>query len=215
MRRRPQSMWSLETLGRERLSRYFYFRDFLYSEIGDMHQITNAPEDPDLALLAGRGLCETCLDPLVETFGPIAVRSGYRTPELNAFGNAQGLNCARNAVSFASHIWDRRDEAGRAGAMASIVVPWFADRYAAGRDWRDLAWWLYDHVAFDQVQFFPKLAAFNIGWKEGAGMQTGRIDSYIAPKGVLHRAATEPKETRSERAKRYLDFPAFRGLELP
>ena len=40
----PRSMWSLETLGRVRLSRHFYMRDFLYSEIGSFHQIPNIPE---------------------------------------------------------------------------------------------------------------------------------------------------------------------------
>ena len=36
--RKPASMWSLETLGRVRLSKYFYMREFLYSEIGNFHQ---------------------------------------------------------------------------------------------------------------------------------------------------------------------------------
>ena len=55
--KRPKSMWSLETLGRVRLSRHFYMRDFLYSEIGNIHQIPNLPRDPDLAIAHGRRLC--------------------------------------------------------------------------------------------------------------------------------------------------------------
>jgi hypothetical protein len=76
--RKPASMWSLETLGRVRLSKYFYMREFLYSEIGNMHRIQNIPRDPDLAVARGRMFCETLLDPLEETFGRVAVRSGYR-----------------------------------------------------------------------------------------------------------------------------------------
>lgn len=33
--RRPGSVRGLEALGRERLSRHFFMRDFLYSEIGN------------------------------------------------------------------------------------------------------------------------------------------------------------------------------------
>jgi len=28
------------------------------------------------------------------------------------------------------------------GALATVVVPWFADRYAEGADWRAMAWWI-------------------------------------------------------------------------
>ena len=94
--RKPASMWSLETLGRVRLSRYFFMRDFLYSEISSFHEQQNLPETPDLAIETGRALCETLLDPLEETFGRVAVRSGYRSPSLNRFGNENRLNCARN-----------------------------------------------------------------------------------------------------------------------
>jgi hypothetical protein len=37
-------------------------------------------------------------------------------------------------------LWDRHDAAGAMGAMATVVVPWFADRYRDGADWRALAW---------------------------------------------------------------------------
>ena len=37
----------------------------------------------------------------------IAVRSGYRSPELNRFGNENRLNCARNTHPLECHIWDR------------------------------------------------------------------------------------------------------------
>ena len=69
-----------------RLSKHFQFRNFLYSEIGNFYGKPNIPDDPDLAIAAGRKLATTLLDPLVETFGPIDIRSGYRSAALNNFG---------------------------------------------------------------------------------------------------------------------------------
>lgn len=202
-------MWSLETLGRERLSRHFWMREFLCSEIGNVHGISNIPDIPDLALERGRAFATTLLDPLEETFGRIFVRSGYRSARLNAFGNAHRLNCARNDYPLECHIWDLPE---RPVAGASIVIPWFADRHARGRDWRDLAWWLYDHLYFSEIWFFPKLCAFNIAWRPEP---LRRIDSYIAPKGCLLKPGAQPAEPPEVRAARYRDFPPFRGIAYP
>ncbi|WP_171130452.1 MULTISPECIES: hypothetical protein [unclassified Ruegeria] len=204
-------MWSLETLGRVRLSRHFFMREFLYSEIGNIHQIQNIPDDPDLAIETGRALCETLLDPLQETFGRIAIRSAYRAPDLNRFGNENKLNCARNDNPMECHIWDRGSGEDRI-AGASVVIPWFADRYAKGRDWRDLAWWMHDHIDYSEIWFFPKLCAFNLVWRP---TPVKRIDSYIAPRGCLLRPGGTPDERLEERQTRYGDFPSFRGIRYP
>jgi len=206
--RKPASMWSLETLGRVRLSKYFYMREFLYSEIGNMHRIQNIPTNPDLAIERGRAFCTHLLDPLEETFGRIGVRSGYRSPDLNRFGNENRLNCARNDYPLECHIWDFEDVEI---AGASIAIPWFHDQYEQGRDWRDLAYWLYDHLPFAEAWFFPKLCAFNLSWRPEAPR---RIDSYIAPRGTLVKANAEPAEPLIARQKRYADFPKFRGLKI-
>ena len=212
--RSPRSYTALEELGRTRLSPHFYARDMLYSEIGNFYARPNIPEDPDLFIAAGRAFCEQLLDPLTETFGRIAIRSAYRSPSLNHFGATQvrPQKCAANPKNYAGHIWDRRDEKGRMGACASIVIPWFADHYAKGRDWRDLAWWVHDHLPYHQMYFFPKLAAFNLTWREAP---TPSILSYIVPKGALLRAGAEPDETKAERAQRYADFPSFRAISYP
>jgi hypothetical protein len=210
--RRISSFQALEAFGRTRLSAHFFMRDFLYSEIAAFHLKANLPDDPQLAIAAGTRLCTELLDPLVETFGPIHVRSALRGSELNAFGNANGLNCARNAATVANHIWDRRDDKGRMGACACIVIPWFADRYDQGRDWRDLAWWLHDHLPYSAIQFFPKLAAFNLTWREDPAR---RISSYIAPKGLLLRERTSPPQSLKQRQTLYADFPPYRGIAYP
>lgn len=208
--RRPRSMRGLEDLGRVRLGRHFYMREFLYSEIGSLHGIPNIPERPDVAIANGRALCETLLDPLQETFGRIAIRSGYRAPALNRFGNENGLNCARNDANLGRHIWDA--PADVPGACTSLVIPWFADQYAKGRDWRDLAWWLHDHLDYSEIQFFPKLCAMNLTWS----MKPLRtISSYIAPRGLLLRAGDAPAESAAARRARHADFPPFRGIAHP
>jgi hypothetical protein len=88
--RKPVSVRSLEQLGRVRLSSSFFMREFLHSEIADLHGIPNIPDDPALAIAAGRRLCEELLEPLQATFGRLAIRSAYRAPAVNAFGNAHG-----------------------------------------------------------------------------------------------------------------------------
>lgn len=202
----------LERLGKTRLSRHFFARDFLYSEIGSFHAIPNLPVNVDLFLAAGRAFCTTLLDPMVETFGPIAVRSAYRSPKVNQFGNDHDLKCARNAANYAGHIWDIRDGAGRMGACVSVVVPWFADQYNAGRDWRDLAYWVHDHLPYHEMWFFPTNAAFNLTWREAPGRV---ISSYVAPRGKLLAAGAAPDEDLTTRRRRYADFPAFRGIDYP
>ena len=201
--RKPATMKALEELGRVRLSANFFMRDFLYSEIANFYGIPNIPDDPDLAVKAGEKLCQELLEPLQETFGRIAVRSAYRSPEVNRFGNDNKLNCARNEANYAHHIWDRRDADGCIGATACIVVPWFAD--LAGADWRSLAWWIHDHLPYSTLWFFPRLSAFNIQWHE---RPERRIDSYIDPKGCL----TKPgmSNHRGSHAEWYEGFPSLR-----
>jgi hypothetical protein len=176
--RRPQSVASLETLGRVRLSEHFFMRDFLYSEIANFHGMPNFPDFPDVAIEAGRKLCETLLEPLHARFGKISIRSAYRSPSVNAFGNEHDYNCARNDKDLAGHIWDYPDIEGRIGATASIIVNAFIPYYERTGDWQALAWWVHDHLDYSAMQFFPKFAAFNLSWRQQPARQ---IYSYIPP----------------------------------
>jgi len=81
--KKPGSMKALEDLGRVRLSPNFFMRDFLYSEIAAFYGIANIPDDPDLAIAAGTRLCEGLLEPLHATFGHVAIRSAYRSCDVN------------------------------------------------------------------------------------------------------------------------------------
>lgn len=173
---------AFEQLGRVRLSRTFFMRDFLHSDIAAVTGISNYPDDPDLAIAAGQRLCQELLEPLQDRFGRIAIRSAYRSSAVNGHGNAQGYNCASNEANYAGHIWDRRDANGAMGATACIVVPAFYDRFSEQGDWRMLAWWIHDHLPYSDLCFFPRFFAFNIGWHE---KPVRRIDSYVKPRGCL------------------------------
>jgi hypothetical protein len=191
-------------------------REFLYSEVANFHGIPNLPDDPDLAVKVGKQLCEDLLEPLHATFGKVVIRSAYRSCYVNGFCNEQqrakkkGYSCASNEANFAGHIWDRRDADGFAGATACIIIPWFADHYEKGEDWRSLAWWVHDHLPYSSMYFFPRMAAFNLSWHE---KPKRRIDSYIEPRGCLTKAGM-PNHAIIH-AEFYKGFPTLAQSSVP
>lgn len=187
-------------------------RDFLFSEIAMLHGMPNLPSDPDLAIETGTRLCEDLLEPLQHAFGRIAVRSAYRSTEVNGFGNAmqrqnrKGYNCASNEANAAGHIWDLRDAEGGMGATACIVVSALWDQFGheAG-GWRRLAWWIHDHLPYSSLEFFPTYWAFNITWHE---RPVRRIDSFVEPRGCLTRPGMDNHGGSHEHEWRDLVAPA-------
>lgn len=206
---KPKSIKSLEDLGRVRLSDSFYMRDFLYSEISNFYGVQNIPDHPDMAIEACSKLCNELLEPLNKTFGRISIFSGYRSPELNQFCNENKLNCASNEKNYAAHIFDYRDADGSMGATVSVVIPWFADKFEDGADWRALAWWIHDHLPHCGLYFFPKLAAFNITWHETN--KSKEIRSYVNPKGILTKPGMDNYEGEHSEWYRDLNFPEFKS----
>jgi len=190
----PQSVKTLETLGRVQLSKSFFMRDFLYSEISQIEKIPNIPDHPDVAIEAGKALCKNVLEPIQDALGRICVRSAYRSCAVNAKGaeNRNQYNCSRNESNYAGHIWDMKDSEGFIGATACIVVPSFVPYYAETGNWQALAWWIHDNIpAYSSMYFFPKLAAFNISWHQNPKK---RINSYVAPKGCLTKLGMSNQE---------------------
>ena len=168
------SMRDLEDFGRIRLSRHFFMRDMLYSEIASVHGLRNIPGDnPELAVGVGKKLCSTLLEPLHATFGHVSIRSAFRSATVNERG-AKYLNVAGTEKNHARHVWDRFDNDGKKGATASIVIPWFVD-YLETRpamSWKAMAWWIHDHLPYAEMEFYRhrrpefEYAAFNIRWHE-------------------------------------------------
>lgn len=185
--KRPQTVKSLEDLGRIRLSPSFFMRDFLYSEISQIEGIPNIPDNPDLAIKAGSRLCNEVLEPIQQHFGRISIRSAYRSSAVNAKGaeNKNQYNCASNENNYTGHIWDVPDKEGYIGATACIVVNAFLPYYERTQHWQALAWWIHDHIpGYSGMCFFPKLASFNINWHEkpkNPEEPEKQIYSYIKP----------------------------------
>jgi hypothetical protein len=173
-----QKIKNLEEFGRTQLSKSFFMREFLYSEISQIEGIPNTPDNPDLAIAAGKNLCEKVLEPIQDALGRISVRSAFRSKAVNEKGNAEDYNCASNKANFAGHIWDERDKDGFMGATACVIVTSFIPYYEQTHDWTALAWWIHDHVnAYADMTFFPKYAAFNITWHENPA-RPKKISSY-------------------------------------
>jgi len=162
----PSSYNDLDRIGRIRLSDNFFMRDFLYSEIAIHYGIPNTPDDELLAVEVGSALCEHLLEPLQLRFGRLHIRSAFRSSTVNETGNTNGHNCSRNAENYAGHIWDRKDDEGRKGATACIVVPGFADCFDQTGDWTELAWWIHDNLPYCWLEFFSPNWAFNITWSD-------------------------------------------------
>ncbi len=161
------SFWDLEELGRIRLSENYYARDFLYSEIGSFYKVQNIPQNIDLFVEAGTCIAQKILEPLRKTFGNVALRSGYRSKELNGFGNKNNLKCASNESNYAQHIWDEKDKNGNIGAVACIFIPWFNDRFKNELEFTRLAIYLNHHLAgsYNEITFFSRQDCFNIGYR--------------------------------------------------
>lgn len=161
-----ETFWLLEKLGRVRLSDNFYLRQFLYSEIGAAFGIPNVPDFPDLAIETGTRLCQEILEPLQRTFGPLVIRSGFRSARLNAFGAERRLKCAANEKNFAYHIWDHLDAQGHKGAAACVVAPGFNSAHPGPAGWHRLARHIHETLPYHRLTFFTHDNAFNLGWHE-------------------------------------------------
>ena len=194
--RKLETVKALEELGRVQLSKSFFMREFLYSEISQIERISNIPDNPELAILAGKNLCENVLEPIQDALGRISIRSAFRSCEVNNKGSETKENCSTSDKNYAEHIWDVRDKHGFMGATACIIVTSFIPYYEETQDWTALAWWIHDHVsAYANMTFFPKYAAFNINWNENPEYQkfiysyvenpySGKSSGYLTKKGM-------------------------------
>ena len=196
--REPTSVATLEEFGRRQLSKSFFMRDFLYSEISQIENIPNIPKNPDLAVEAGTKLCTEVLEPIQDRFGRIAIRSAYRSRAVNNKGaeNHNQYSCAKSDSNRARHIWDELDDKEQMGATACIVVTSFLPYYERTKHWQALAWWIHDNIRdYSEMEFFPKLSAFNISWHEAP---IRSIYGRTPPLGYLTRPGMGNHEGRHE-----------------
>ena len=219
---------ALDTFGRQRLSKHYFMRDFLYSEVAAVHGIANVPDNPRLAIKSGSALCRNLLEPLRQVFGHVTIRSALRSVSVNGFGNCHGMNCSSNKASYANHIWDHLDGEKQMGATACIVIPKFIDWVdeGAGRDWRVLAWFIHEHLPYSEMVFFARNGTVNLTWRGDPDdpSQDGdvrrfdgscdsivwrskpmhRVHSFVPPKGLWIKS-DKPKEDYGE-SRHYKNF---------
>ena len=195
----PKSVRATEEFSRTRLSQSFFMRDFLFSEIAAVEGLSNLPDDPELAIAAGRGLCENLLEPLQATFGRIAIRSAYRSPEVNDFGCRHRLSCASNERNRARHTWDRRSKDGRMGALTTIVVPWLVDREwtrRAGKQWHGGFMTIFHTASCNS--FRSCSLSISVGTRHRSGRSTASRTAWLSHEtGILEpRSRSQPSLQR-------------------
>ena len=72
-----------------------------------------------------------------------------------------------------------------------MIVAAFIDHFEKTGDWQSLAWWIHDHLPYGDLEFYPKLAAFNITWHESPARS---IYSYVKPRGWLTKPGMDNHE---------------------
>ena len=91
----------------------------------------------------GASLCETLLlEPLLATFGHVAIRSAYRSGALHERGSKY-RNMACIEKNRTRHIGDKLDNNCKNGDTTCVVIPWFVAYLEARADmsWKAMAWW--------------------------------------------------------------------------
>ncbi len=119
------------------LSPHFSLRELMRSQTATRRGLDNSPGETTITKL--RGLCQNVLEPVRAQFGPFSPSSGYRCAKLNAL--IGGSPNSRHVLGEA------------------------ADFEVLGIDNLYVAWWVRDHVDFDQVILeFHELGDPNSGW---------------------------------------------------
>ena len=131
-----------------------------------MSGIVNLPDDPDLAVKTGTQLCAQILEPIVARYGPVVLRSGFRSAAVNQFGATHRLQCASNAQNYGYHIWDRLDANGHCGAAACLIIPAVNDAIDKEASATELIDFIKAELNFNELSFFKRETSFNIGWHE-------------------------------------------------
>ena len=183
----------LDSLGRERLSKNFYMREFLHSEVATRFNIVNYPDDPEAALKTGRVLCSSLLEPLQDRFGRISIRSGFRSSTLNGLCHEKGFNCVENSKAYGRHIWDIPSKKYGWGAMACIVIPSIHDAVCDGVSIDEFACWIDSNLPYCFVSIFQNQTAVNVCCSENPKKD---IYSRIEPSGFLFRSGAYVGESQ-------------------
>ena len=178
--RKPRTVRSAETFGRVRLSQSFFMRDFLYSEIANLHGLAEPARRPRPGDRrrpeAVRASARTAAGDVRAAGDPVGLsRPGGQRLRQRAFPELRLERTQSRApyLGSAQRGWRHRRD-GQLGRALAGRPP------RSGATWQAMAWWIHDHLPYSELQFFPKLAAFNIGWHE---KPRRRISSFVPRAG--------------------------------
>ena len=141
----PRDVRAIDTLARTRLSQHFLLRDFLFSSHAAAMGASNLPEDPRVAIRAGRQLCEQVLEPILKEFGHFAITYGYQSREVTE-ANWPPARRRVDRLSSTPHQWDRRTFGEEVYARVDIL-PFAVEDGTATK--RQFGHWLMHNLDID------------------------------------------------------------------
>lgn len=101
--RDKEQMAIYEKWCRQRVSKNFIIRDFMFSTEAAVMGLSNRPSDNlQQVEKSAKALCEKVLEPILEHFGRFAITFGYQSRQvIEAFGNL------KTTTASSPHHWDR------------------------------------------------------------------------------------------------------------
>lgn len=166
-----------EALGRQRLSKNFILRDFLFSTDAATLGLSNFPEYPEIVIKAGRALSAKVLEPVLEKFGRFAITFGYQSREVLELGWSQEKRDKKGRNSN-PHQWDRKsfgeDVYCRVDILPFCVVDGEVSRH-------DFGYWMMHNLDIDLlmqwthsngycISISPKPRRIWLEWGVGPGV---------------------------------------------
>lgn len=106
-----------DTWTRQRVSKNFILREFLYSSRADYFGVSNKPSDhPEQVVASAKALCELLLEPILKKFGKFFITYGYQSRKI-----LDTLYPNDNKKSSSPHQWDRGTFSSGIYARVDIV----------------------------------------------------------------------------------------------
>lgn len=116
-----KEMDDLEALSLVRLSPNYIFRDLMYSTECAALGLSNYPENPEMAIRAGKALCAKILEPIREKFGGLAITFAYQC-RAGVEAKWSAKKRAENPRSSQPHQFDRGTFGDEIYARVDILV---------------------------------------------------------------------------------------------
>lgn len=138
---------------RQRVSKNFILRDFMYSSTADFFSISNKPSDhPEQVLKSAKALAAQLLEPILEKFGRFFITYGYSSRKIldTMFPN-------KNQHSSNPHQWDRGTYGSEVYARIDIVPLCVLDGEVSPEEFIQ---WVMDNTDIDLLMFWRHSSTF-------------------------------------------------------